>query len=246
MFERFTNQSRRVVVLAQEEARKLNHNYIGTEHLLMGLLGEDRGAAARALASVDITLEAVQREVEVLIGRGKKAPSGHIPFTPGAKKCLELSLREALQLGHNYIGTGHLLLGLIRKGDGAAVQVLGRLGADLDHLRQRVTLELEDQQEDYGGPYEPVSLQVKPRDDAIRVLLDRIDDRLSAIERHLGIARPEPSATSETSTKAEASASFPGPDEVARMQAEVARLRVLLREHDIDPGEPGAPHAAAG
>src|SRR6266446_1957768 len=122
MFERFTDPSRRVVVLAQEEARRLDHNYIGTEHLLIGLLLEGRGAAAKALASVDITLDAARREVEILIGRGDKPPSGHIPFTPPAKKCLELSLRESLQLGQNHISTGHLLLALISQGDGAAVQ----------------------------------------------------------------------------------------------------------------------------
>src|ERR1700730_7761653 len=126
MFERFTGQSRRVIVLAQEEARKLNHGYIGTEHLLLGLLREDSGVAARALAAADITLGAAEREVEVIIGRGEQPPSGHIPFTPRAKKCLELSLREALQLGHNYIGTGHLLLGVIHEGDGVAIKVLGR------------------------------------------------------------------------------------------------------------------------
>src|SRR5260370_20033533 len=191
MFERFTSQSRRVIVLAQEEARKLDHGYIGTEHLLLGLLREDRGAAARALAAADIILEAAEREVEVIIGRGEQPPSGHIPFTPRAKKCLELSLREALQLGQNYIGTGHVLLALISQGDGAAVQILGRLGADLDHLRARVTLELKDHPEDQGGG-PPRARQVTPRQtDAVRNLLDTIDDRLSAIEQHLGITRAE-------------------------------------------------------
>ena len=116
MFERFTDESRRAVVLAQEEARRLNHNYIGTEHLLAGLRREERGAAARALESAGITLDAVRAEIEALVGRGQQAPSGHIPFTPRAKKCLELSLREALKLGHHHIGTGHLLLALISQG----------------------------------------------------------------------------------------------------------------------------------
>src|SRR6476619_5366638 len=128
MFERFTDRARRVVVLAQEEARMLNHNYIGTEHILLGLIHEGEGVAAKALESLGISLEGVRQQ----------APSGHIPFTPRAKKVLELSLREALQLGHNYIGTEHILLGLIREGEGVAAQVLVKLGADLSRVRQQV------------------------------------------------------------------------------------------------------------
>ena len=202
MFERFTSQSRRVVVLAQEEARKLNHGWIGTEHLLLGLLAEGQDTAARVLASADITLEAVRREVEALIGRGEQPPSGHIPFTPRAKKCLELSLREALQRGDNYIGTGHLLLALMRERDGAAVKVLEKLGANLGQLREQVLLELENQPEEQDLPGEPVQLRSRPRDE--------------------------------------------GPSVVAHLQAEIARLRAVLREHDIDPGQPGDPHSAAG
>ena len=202
MFERFTSQSRRVVVLAQEEARELNHGWIGTEHLLMGLLAEGQGAAARVLASADITLEAVRREVEALIGRGEQPPSGHIPFTPRAKKCLELSLREALQRGDNYIGTGHLLLALMREGDGAAIKVLEKLGANLGQLREQVMLELENQPEEQDLPGEPAQLRFRPRDE--------------------------------------------GPGMVAQLQAEITRLRAMLREHDIDPGQPGDPHSAAG
>ena len=138
MFERFTDRARRVVVLAQEEARMLNHNYIGTEHILLGLIHEGEGVAAKALESLGISLEAVRQQVEEIIGQGQQAPSGHIPFTPRAKKVLELSLREALQLGHNYIGTEHILLGLIREGDGVAAQVLVKLGADLNRVRQQV------------------------------------------------------------------------------------------------------------
>ena len=115
MFERFTDRARRVVVLAQEEARLLNHSYIGTEHILLGLIHEGEGVAAKALESLGISLEAVRSQVEEIIGQGGSSPSGHIPFTPRAKKVLELSLREALQLGHNYIGTEHILLGLIRE-----------------------------------------------------------------------------------------------------------------------------------
>ncbi|WP_314038181.1 ATP-dependent Clp protease ATP-binding subunit [Dietzia sp. CH92] len=138
MFERFTDRARRVVVLAQEEARMLNHNYIGTEHILLGLIHEGEGVAAKALESLGISLEAVRSQVEEIIGQGQQAPSGHIPFTPRAKKVLELSLREALQLGHNYIGTEHILLGLIREGEGVAAQVLVKLGADLTRVRQQV------------------------------------------------------------------------------------------------------------
>ncbi len=138
MFERFTDRARRVVVLAQEEARMLNHNYIGTEHILLGLIHEGEGVAAKALESLGIALEGVRQQVEEIIGQGQQAPSGHIPFTPRAKKVLELSLREALQLGHNYIGTEHILLGLIREGEGVAAQVLVKLGADLNRVRQQV------------------------------------------------------------------------------------------------------------
>ena len=148
MFERFTDRARRVVVLAQEEARLLHHNYIGTEHILLGLIHEGEGVAAKSLESLGISLEAVRNQVEEIIGQGGSSPSGHIPFTPRAKKVLELSLREALQLGHNYIGTEHILLGLIREGEGVAAQVLVKLGADLSRVRQQVIQLLSG----YGGP----------------------------------------------------------------------------------------------
>ncbi|NBR22575.1 MAG: NDP-hexose 4-ketoreductase, partial [Micrococcales bacterium] len=130
MFEKFTDKARRVVVLAQEEAKSLNHNYIGTEHILLGLIHEGEGVAAKALEALGISQEAVRDQVREIIGQGQQAPTGHIPFTPRAKKVLELSLREALQLGHSYIGTEHLLLGLIKEGEGVAAQVLTKLGAD--------------------------------------------------------------------------------------------------------------------
>ncbi|MEV4348926.1 ATP-dependent Clp protease ATP-binding subunit, partial [Actinoplanes sp. NPDC049596] len=136
MFERFTDRARRVVVLAQEEARMLNHNYIGTEHILLGLIHEGEGAAAKALESLGVSLEGVRQQVEQVIGQGQEAPGGHIPFTPRAKKVLELSLREALQLGHNYIGTEHILLGLIRETEGVAAQILTQL--DLNRVRREV------------------------------------------------------------------------------------------------------------
>jgi len=138
MFERFTDRARRVVVLAQEEARLLNHDHIGTEHILLGLIHEGEGVAYLALTELGISLDAVRAQVEAEIGQGSEAPGGHIPFTPRAKKVLELSLREALQLGHNYIGTEHILLGLIREGEGVAARVLVGLGAGLDRVRQQV------------------------------------------------------------------------------------------------------------
>lgn len=138
MFERFTDQARRVVVLAQEEARLLNHSYIGTEHLLLGLIRTDEGVAAEALQSLGVTLELVRAQVEENVGYGQHDPSGHIPFTRRAKTVLDLSLRESLQLGHDHIGTEHLLLGLLREGDGVAARVLVQLGADLNRVRQQV------------------------------------------------------------------------------------------------------------
>ena len=155
MFERFTDRARRVVVLAQEEARLLNHSYIGTEHILLGLIHEGEGVAAKAMESLGISLEAVRSQVEEIIGQGGSSPSGHIPFTPRAKKVLELSLREALQLGHNYIGTEHILLGLIREGEGVAAQVLVKLGADLSRVRQQVIQLLSGYQGGQGKPGEP-------------------------------------------------------------------------------------------
>jgi ATP-dependent Clp protease ATP-binding subunit ClpC len=138
MFERFTDRARRVVVLAQEEARMLRHDYIGTEHILLGLVREGGGVAAQALESINISLEDVRRQVEEIIGLGQGVPTGHIPFTPRAKKVLEYSLREALQLGHTYIGTEHILLGLVRESEGVAAQVLVRYGANLDQVRHTV------------------------------------------------------------------------------------------------------------
>lgn len=142
MFERFTDRARRVVVLAQEEARTLGHAYIGTEHLLLGLSAEGEAVAAKALDALDISLDQIRAEVQFAIGRGSTPTEGALPYTPRAKKVLELSLREALQLGHNYIGTEHILLGLIREGEGVAAQVLVKLGADLSRVRQQVLLVL--------------------------------------------------------------------------------------------------------
>ena len=167
MFERFTDRARRVVVLAQEEARLLNHNYIGTEHILLGLIHEGEGVAARALEGMGISLESVRSQVVEIIGQGAQAPTGHIPFTPRAKKVLELSLREALQLGHNYIGTEHILLGLIREGEGVAAQVLQKLGAELHKVRQSVIQLLSGQQgEGEESRGEPASSGGRSRGDS--------------------------------------------------------------------------------
>jgi ClpA/ClpB-like protein/UvrB/UvrC motif-containing protein len=194
MFERFTDRARNVVVLAQEEARLLNHNYIGTEHLLLGLIRESEGIAAKVLMSLGVDLDAVREQVEEIVGRGTSEPSGHIPFTPRAKKVLELSLREALQLSHNYIGTEHILLGMIREGEGVAAQVLVRLGADLNRVRQQVIQQLRGP----GGAAEaaaaaatgPLSRLTGRRDRALlsgfRAQLTAIESRLTAVERRVG------------------------------------------------------------
>jgi len=142
MFERFTDRARRAVVLAQEESRMLNHNYIGTEHILLGLLHEGEGAAGRTLESLGVTLDPARLQIEGIIGRGQHAQSGHIPFTPRAKKVLELSLRESMQLGSDSIGPGHILLGLLREGEGVAAQVLVRMGVDLKRARLEVIKEI--------------------------------------------------------------------------------------------------------
>jgi ATP-dependent Clp protease ATP-binding subunit ClpA len=254
MFERFTEQSRRAVVRAQEEARSFGHDYIGTEHLLAGLRAEERSAAARALDSAGVTLDAVRETIETLVGRDEKAPSGPIPFTPQAKKVLELSLRQALQLGHNHISTGHVLLGLISQDDTVAVQVLGALGAlgaDKQQLRVRVTRDIEDDPEVRSG-FSSVRLRHAQVSGAVKDLLDTIDDRLSAIELHLGMAHPDPNAAARSEAAgvgelAELQAEAGRLQvEADRLQAEADRLRALRREHDIDPGDPGDASAAAG
>ena len=192
MFERFTDRARRVVVLAQEEARMLNHNYIGTEHILLGLIHEGEGVAAKALESLGISLDAVRQQVEEIIGQGQQAPSGHIPFTPRAKKVFELSLREALQLGHDHIGTEHILLGLIREGDGVAAQVLVKLGADLNRVRQQVIQLLHGYQgQDVGSAGSRLGERARAGlpDDAL-ARFDALDRRLAALERWVSM-RPD-------------------------------------------------------
>ncbi len=184
MFQRFTDRARRVIVLAQDEARLLNHNYIGTEHILLGLVHEGEGVAATALESLGISLAVVRQQVEEIIGRGQEARSGHIPFTPRAKKVLELSLREAQQLGHDYIGTEHILLGLIREGDGVAAQVLVQHGAALDRVRQQVThLLFGHQAEEAVARSAGRELGLLP---AAQARLEEVEQRLAAIEQRVG------------------------------------------------------------
>jgi ATP-dependent Clp protease ATP-binding subunit ClpC len=176
MFDRFTDPARRVVVLAQEEARMFNHNYIGTEHILLGLIHEGDGLAATALTGLGINLEVVRDQLDQFLGQGPRASTGHIPFTPRAKKVLEYSLREALQLGHNYIGPEHILLGLIREGNGVAVQILDRLAIDLAGLRQRVLKLLRSAE---GRPPQPggrTELTVAPAESPV---LDQFGDNLT-------------------------------------------------------------------
>jgi Clp amino terminal domain, pathogenicity island component/UvrB/uvrC motif len=260
MFQRFTDRARRVVVLAQEEASRLEHNYIGTEHILLGLIREGEGVAAEALKSLGISLDPVRQQVEEIIGRGQEPLQGHIPFTPRAKKVLELSLREALQLSHNYIGTEHILLGLIREGDGVAAQVLVRLGADLNRVRQQVIQLLNEHPAEEPGP-------------GGRVRLEMVEQRLTAIEQRVGIG-PDTSDLDEqieaVRTQKEAAVDAQDFDQAASLRDrekqllaekaarqeqraaghptlpelaerwqqladEVERLRALLRQHGIDP-----------
>ena len=197
MFERFTDKARQAVVLAQEEARRLGHPEVRTEHLLLGLLAVDgESAANRALTGLGIPLDDLRREVEEGIGRGEGAPSGHLPFAPQNKKVLELSLREALQLGHNYIGTEHLLLGLVREADGGAAQVLSGRGANLDAVRQEVVRQLATG----AGPGDRAGAAAPSKDGLIadiEALFRKVDlltrevDRLTELLRRHGIEPDE-------------------------------------------------------
>jgi ATP-dependent Clp protease ATP-binding subunit ClpA len=220
MFERFTDRARQALVLAQSEARALNHDYVGTEHILLGLLDEERSLAARALAALDVGLDAVRDQVKETVGVGSWAPSGHIPFTPRAKKVLELSLREALLLGDDYIGTEHLLLGLLREGDGVAAQVLVRLGCDLNRVRQQVLL-LQGEAKgrvrvaEAAGPVAPgeaaeqiMRRRAVPRERVVAELqraLARLTERVDAIERALAMTgQPAEAAAGEPPAAGEA------------------------------------------
>jgi ATP-dependent Clp protease ATP-binding subunit ClpA len=280
VFERFTDRAQQVVVLAQEEARMLNHNYLGTEHLLLGLVHEGEGVAARALESLGISLQAVRQQVEEIIGQGQQAPAGHVPFTPRAKKVVELAQREANDLGHNYIGTEHLLLGLVREGEGVAAQVLVKLGADLAGVRQQVVHLL------HGPAGSAVAGQRRRRGKRARARLfndglariDALDRRLAAIERWAGL-RPDLAgldeeiaqvrrekesaidaqdfetaaalrdkekdlltgkASREKEWTADAADRLSLAAELGRVNAELERLRAVLREHGIEPGNGAA------
>jgi len=190
MFERFTDQARRVVVLAQEEARTLGHNYIGTEHILLGLLSEREGLAAQALNSLEISLHAARVQVVEIVGRGSGQQSGHIPFTPRTKKVLELSLREAQRLGDDHIGTEHVLLGLAREGDGVGAQILVRLGASLDRVQEQVlatarTAPAEQSRQVTVGRMPGGGMGAGASLRAVLSRLDEIAKRLTAIENLL-------------------------------------------------------------
>jgi ATP-dependent Clp protease ATP-binding subunit ClpA len=262
MFERFTDRARRVVVLAQEEARRLDHNYIGTEHLLIGLVREDGGVAGQGLESLGISVDAVRQQVEEIVGRGDRAPSGHVPFTPRAKKVLELSLREAMQLGSDSIGTEHILLGLLREGDGVAVQVLVILGADLSQVRRQVIERLPGfQGEDEAGSMREVQRPgLLSRVDAIERRLSILEQRvgtradLQELDREIAQVRRDKEAAIEAQDF-ENSASLRDrekqllDDKAGRQREsatlpslsdEIERLRDLLRQHGIDPQDGAA------
>jgi ATP-dependent Clp protease ATP-binding subunit ClpA len=259
MFERFTDRARRVMVLAQEEARLLNHNYIGTEHLLLGLAHDGQGVAAKALEVLGIRLETLRAQVEEIIGQGQSAPTGHIPFTPRAKKVLELSLREAKQLDHNYIGTEHILLGLIREGEGVAAQVLVQLGANLSRTRQQVIQLLSGYAGGYAG-----DLEAGARTRLIRMT---VPDDLREAEEQLARVRQQKQAAIEAEDFTRAAALrdqerqllgrlaererawTAGVDLAAviqenqRLHDKVQRLRELLGRHGIEP-DGGSPQTA--
>jgi ATP-dependent Clp protease ATP-binding subunit ClpC len=222
MFERFTDRARRVVVLAQEEARMLEHNYIGTEHLLLALIHEGEGVAAKALRALDVDLDTLRREVEALVGRGQQPPKGHIPFTPRAKKVLELALRESVQLGHDYIGTEHLLLGIVREGEGPAAQVLQQRGIELNTVRQEVIRLLHGHQVGEGRRGRRVARARSGLPGGEGATLEEISHqlrvlgaRLAAIEEKLGIEES------------------PERQRLRRIDAEVARVR-RQKESAID------------
>jgi ATP-dependent Clp protease ATP-binding subunit ClpC len=278
MFERFTDRARRVVVLAQEEARMLSHNYIGTEHLLLGLIHEERGTAAKALEALGIRLEAVREQVEQVVGRGQQVPTGHIPFTPRAKKVLELAQRESDALGHGSIDTEHLLLGLIREGHGVAAQVLVRLGGDLNRVRQQVIKLLPGGAggTSGAGPRMGKRARAQAIDEGL-ARMGSVDQRLAAIERWVGmtpglddldqeisnVRREKESAidshdfetaaslrdkekdllTSKAGREQEWAATAADrlslAEELGQVNAELERLRAVLRQHGIEP-EDGA------
>jgi ATP-dependent Clp protease ATP-binding subunit ClpC len=269
MFERFTDRSRRVVVLAQEEARMLDHSYIGTEHILLALIREDGGVAAQALESLGITEEAARQQVEEITGRGEPGPQrGHIPFTPRAKKILQLSLREAIALGHGYIGTEHILLGLVREDDGVAVRVLNGLGVEPNRVRHQVIQLVSARRvQEEPGTGRATGRGKRKLLSELRGRLDALDWRLSVLEQRVGtspdLAQLDQEITQVLSDKESAieAQDFENAavlrdreqqllgDRAARLQEwaalpslsdEVERLRDLLRRYGIDPQDGAA------
>jgi ATP-dependent Clp protease ATP-binding subunit ClpA len=253
MFERFTDRARRVVVLAQEEARLLTHNYVGTEHLLLGLLHEGEGIAATALESLGISLEAARTQVDEIIGSGQRPSPGQLPFTPRAKKVLELSLREEKRLKHNYIGTEHLLLALVREGTGVGAQVLVRLGADLPRVREQVLALLS------GGDQPQPEVETAARTRLVRMT---VPEDLRELEEQLAQVRREKEAAIDAQDFTRAAALRDAEKDLLarklrrerdwtagldlqaviaenhRLHGEVEHLRGLLRQHGIEPTEP--------
>jgi ATP-dependent Clp protease ATP-binding subunit ClpA len=269
MFERFTDRARRAVVLAQEEARLLNHNYIGTEHLLLGVVHERTSVAAHVLSSQGISLEALRQQLEEIIGRGQQPPSGHVPLTPRAKRVLELSAREADALGDGQVSTDHIVLGLLREGEGVAVQVMVRLGVDLNGVREQVLQRLRGQ----GDGHAPGGSSGLGDDALARI--DSLAGRVAAIERWVGM-RPDLADLDEqlAQLRGEKEAAINQQDfetaaalrdkekrlisrrasrenepaggtdgrpslagELDRLSGELARLRAILRQRGIDPGD---------
>ena len=269
MFERFTDRARRVVVLAQEEARMLNHDYVGSEHILLGLIRESGGVAARALQSLGITEEAARQQVEEVVGRGQHDPQrGHIPLTPRAKKILQLSMREAIALGHAYIGTEHILLGLLREDDGVAMRVLNGLGVDPNRVRQQVIRLVSARRvHEEPGTGRAAGRGKRKLLSELRGHLDSLDWRFSVLEQRVGTApdlgRLDQQISQVRSDKESAieAQDFENAavlrdreqqllgDKAARQQEwaalpslsdEVKRLRDLLRQYGIDPQDGAA------
>ena len=240
MFQRFTDRARRAVHLAQEEARLLRHDYIGTEHLLLGLLYEGEGVAAKALESLGISLQEVRGQVEGIIGHGQSLVAGQVPFTPRAKKALELSLREALALGHHYIGTEHLLLGLLREGEGVAAQVLTRLGADHAQVRERVLSLLTSKCEEANLPAQLAAGLADTAEELTEVrrqkeaAFDAGDlDRAAALrDRGKQLLADRQRLEQQLTAGVGAQAIIA---ENRRLRRELDRLRDLLRQHGIEP-----------
>jgi ATP-dependent Clp protease ATP-binding subunit ClpC len=243
MFQRFTDRARRAVYLAQEEARLLRHNYVGTEHLLLGLLYEGQGVAARALEPLGITVQDVRRQVEEIIGRGQQAHPGHIPFTPRAKKTLELSLREALALGHNYVGTEHLLLGLLREGHGVAAQVLAGAGASHDLVRERVVEVLASTSEQQANLQPQVAADLADTAEQLTQVRQQKEAAFDAgdLDTAAGLRDQEKQLLADKQRLEQQLAADPGVHalitENQRLHSELERLHVLLRQHGIEPDD---------